>query len=126
MKKYLTTIVLSLLLSGNAYANSNENILYCVDKIKTGSDGKLYNKEKNYKTEKFTLNLDMDKMEVQIDGRSFTHLNAGYMLFSDRKGQSIRLKSLNSSGKKWEYYRSSIFANGDSIWVSSGTCTNFN
>ena len=95
MKKLFTIIIFSLLFSTIAKANNDNLILYCIDKIKTGSDGKLYNKEKNYKTEKFTLNLDMDKMEVQIDGRSFPHLNAGYMLFSDRKGQSIRLKSLN-------------------------------
>ena len=66
MKKLLWIMVLGLLLSGNAYANSNEIILYCVDKIHTGSEGKLYDKEVSYKRENFILKLDLIKKNINI------------------------------------------------------------
>ena len=62
MKKlFLSILVICSLLSGNAYSNSKEIILYCVDKIKSGSEGKLYDKEVSYKRENFILKLDLIK-----------------------------------------------------------------
>ena len=78
MKKFLSVIFVSLLLSGNANANSNEIILYCVDKIHTGSEGKLYDKEVSYKRENFILKLDLIKKNVKIDNHHYFEDNFLY------------------------------------------------
>tara|TARA_B100000767_G_C19374650_1_gene373359 strand:- start:156 stop:533 length:378 start_codon:yes stop_codon:yes gene_type:complete len=124
MKKLLGIIVLGLLLSGNAYSNPNEIILYCVDKIKSGSEGKLYDKEVSYKRENFILKLDLIKKNIKIDGYHYFEENFDLLLFSTRLGSTIRLQELRKT-KRWQYYRSSVMALGDSIYISSGICKNF-
>ena len=117
-------MVLGLLLSGNAYANSNEIILYCVDKIKTGSEGKLYNKEVSYKPESFILKLDLIKKNIQINEYHYFEENFDLLIFSTQLGSTIRLQPLQKT-KRWQYYRSSVMALGDSIYISSGICKSF-
>ena len=124
MKKLLGIVVLGLLLSGNAYANSNEIILYCVDKIKTGSEGKLYNKEVSYKPESFILKLDLIKKNIQINEYHYFEENFDLLIFSTQLGSTIRLQPLQKT-KRWQYYRSSVMALGDSIYISSGICKSF-
>ena len=124
MKKLLGILVLGLLLSGNAYANSNEIILYCVDKIKTGSEGKLYNKEVSYKPESFILKLDLIKKNIQINEYHYFEENFDLLIFSTQLGSTIRLQPLQKT-KRWQYYRSSVMALGDSIYISSGICKSF-
>ena len=124
MKKLLGIIVLGLLLSGNAYSNPNEIILYCVDKIKSGSEGKLYDKEVSYKRENFILKLDLIKKNIKIDGYHYFEENFDLLLFSTGLGSTIRLQELRKT-KRWQYYRSSVMALGDSIYISSGICKNF-
>ena len=124
MKKLLGIMVLGLLLSGNAYANSNEIILYCVDKIKTGSEGKLYNKEVSYKPESFILKLDLIKKNIQINEYHYFEENFDLLIFSTQLGSTIRLQPLQKT-KRWQYYRSSVMALGDSIYISSGICKSF-
>ena len=124
MKKLLSIIVLGLLLCGNAFANPNEIILYCVDKIKSGSEGKLYDKEVSYKRENFILKLDLIKKNIKIDGYHYFEENFDLLLFSTRLGSTIRLQELRKT-KRWQYYRSSVMALGDSIYISSGICKNF-
>tara|TARA_B100000768_G_scaffold116360_1_gene107691 strand:- start:201 stop:578 length:378 start_codon:yes stop_codon:yes gene_type:complete len=124
MKKLLGIIVLGLLLSGNAYSNPNEIILYCVDKIKSGSEGKLYDKEVSYKRENFILKLDLIKKNIKIDDYHYFEENFDLLLFSTRLGSTIRLQELRKT-KRWQYYRSSVMALGDSIYISSGICKNF-
>jgi len=124
MKKLLGIVVLGLLLSGNVNANSNEIILYCVDKIKTGSEGKLYNKEVSYKPESFILKLDLIKKNIQINEYHYFEENFDLLIFSTQLGSTIRLQPLQKT-KRWQYYRSSVMALGDSIYISSGICKSF-
>ena len=124
MKKLLGILVLGLLLSGNGYANSNEIILYCVDKIKSGSEGNLYDKEVSYKRENFILKLDLIKKNIKIDDYHYFEENFDLLLFSTRLGSTIRLQELRKT-KRWQYYRSSVMALGDSIYISSGICKSF-
>ena len=124
MKKLLGIVVLCLLLSGNAYANPNEIILYCVDKIKSGSEGKLYDKEVSYKRENFILKLDLIKKNIKIDDYHYFEENFDLLLFTTRLGSTIRLQELRKT-KRWQYYRSSVMALGDSIYISSGICKSF-
>jgi hypothetical protein len=124
VKKLLGIIVLGLLLSGNAYANPNEIILYCVDKIKSGSEGKLYDKEVSYKRENFILKLDLIKKNIKIDDYHYFEENFDLLLFTTRLGSTIRLQELRKT-KRWQYYRSSVMALGDSIYISSGICKSF-
>jgi len=124
VKKLLGIIVLGLLLSGNAYANSNEIILYCVDNINTGSEGKLYDKEVSYKRENFILKLDLIKKNVKIDNHHYFEENFDLLLFSTGLGSTIRLQELRKT-KRWQYYRSSVMALGDSIYIASGICKSF-
>ena len=125
MKKLLSVIlVICSLLGGNAYANSNEIILYCVDKIHTGSEGKLYDKEVSYKRENFILKLDLIKKNVKIDNHHYFEDNFDLLLFSTGLGSTIRLQELRKT-KRWQYYRSSVMALGDSIYIASGICKSF-
>tara|TARA_B100000787_G_scaffold159560_1_gene137808 strand:- start:4 stop:381 length:378 start_codon:yes stop_codon:yes gene_type:complete len=124
MKKLLGIMVLGFLLSGNVNANSNEIILYCVDKIKTGSEGKLYNKEVSYKPESFILKLDLIKKNIQINEYHYFEENFDLLIFSTQLGSTIRLQPLQKT-KRWQYYRSSVMALGDSIYISSGICKSF-
>tara|TARA_B100000767_G_C19278898_1_gene334560 strand:+ start:40 stop:417 length:378 start_codon:yes stop_codon:yes gene_type:complete len=124
MKKLLGIVVLGFLLSGNVNANSNEIILYCVDKIKTGSEGKLYNKEVSYKPESFILKLDLIKKNIQINEYHYFEENFDLLIFSTQLGSTIRLQPLQKT-KRWQYYRSSVMALGDSIYISSGICKSF-
>ena len=124
MKKLLGILVLGFLLSGNVNANSNEIILYCVDKIKTGSEGKLYNKEVSYKPESFILKLDLIKKNIQINEYHYFEENFDLLIFSTQLGSTIRLQPLQKT-KRWQYYRSSVMALGDSIYISSGICKSF-
>ena len=121
MKKFLGIVVFGLLLSGNAYANSNEIILNCVDKINTGSEGKLYDKEVSYKLQNFILKLDLINKNVKIDDLHYFEENFDLLLFSTRLGSTIRIQPLRKT-KRWQYYRSSVMALGDSIYISSGIC----
>ena len=124
IKKLLGIVVLGLLMSGNAYSNSNEIILYCIDKIKSGSEGKLYDKEVSYKRENFILKLDLIKKNIKIDDYHYFEENFDLLLFSTRLGSTIRLQELRKT-KRWQYYRSSVMALGDSIYISSGICKSF-
>ena len=129
MKKLLGILVLSLLWCNHLSANTDELILYCIEKIKTGSEGKLYDKEVSYSTGKFTLKLDMNKKIAELSDGGLhiflLHSNIDLLFFSDMMGHSIRLQKISKSAKNWQFYRSSIFGLVDSIYVSSGTCEQF-
>ena len=122
-------MVLSLLWCNHLSANTDELILYCVEKIKTGSEGKLYDKEVSYSTGKFTLKLDMNKKIAELSDGGLhillLHSNIDLLFFSNMMGHSIRLQKISKSAKNWQFYRSSIFGLVDSIYVSSGTCEQF-
>ena len=130
MKKLLAIVVLGLLWCNHLSANTDELILYCEEKIKTGSEGKHYDKEQSYITGKFRLKLDKNKKSIELNDHSeityyLLHSNFDLLLFSNMMGHSIRLQKISKSGKNWRFYRSNIMGLGDSIYVSSGTCTNF-
>ena len=129
MKKLLGIVVVSLLWCNHLSANTDELILYCIEKIKTGSEGKLYDKEVSYSTGKFTLKLDMNKKIAELSDGGLhillLHSNIDLLFFSNMMGHSIRLQKISKSAKNWQFYRSSIFGLVDSIYVSSGTCEQF-
>ena len=95
-----------------------------MDKIKTGSEGKLYNKEVSYKPESFILKLDLIKKNIQINEYHYFEENFDLLIFSTQLGSTIRLQPLQKT-KRWQYYRSSVMALGDSIYISSGICKSF-
>lgn len=121
MNKLLGIVVFILLWSGNAFANSNKIILYCEDKINTGSEGKLYDKEVSYKLQNFILELDLINKNVKIDDLHYFEENFDLLLFSTKLGSTIRIQPLKKT-LRWQYYRSSVMALGDSIYISSGIC----
>ena len=129
MKQLLGILVVSLLWCNHLSANTDELILYCIEKIKTGSEGKLYDKEVSYSTGKFTLKLDMNKKIAELSDGGLhillLHSNIDLLFFSNMMGHSIRLQKISKSAKNWQFYRSSIFGLVDSIYVSSGTCEQF-
>ena len=130
MKKLLGILVLSLVWGNHLSANTDVLVLYCEEKIKTGSEGKDYDKEHSYITEKFRLKLDKNKKRIELNDHSeityyLLHSNFDLLFFSNMMGHSIRLQQISKSGKNWQFYRSNILGLGDSIYVSSGTCTNF-
>ena len=130
MKKAIAILIVGLLWCNHLSANTDELILYCIEKIKTGSEGKDYDKEQSYITGKFRLKLDKNKKSIELNDHSeityyLLHSNFDLLLFSNMMGHSIRLQQISKSGKNWQFYRSNILGLGDSIYVSSGTCTNF-
>ena len=129
MKQLLGILVVSLLWCNHLSANTDELVLYCIEKIKTGSEGKLYDKEVSYSTGKFTLKLDMNKKIAELSDGGLhiflLHSNIDLLFFSNMMGHSIRLQKISKSAKNWQFYRSSIFGLVDSIYVSSGTCEQF-
>ena len=70
MKKILGIFVLSLVWGNHLSANTDVLVLYCEEKIKTGSEGKDYDKEHSYITEKFRLKLDKNKKRIELNDHS--------------------------------------------------------
>ena len=104
MKKAMGILVLGLLWCNHLSANTDELILYCEEKIKTGSEGKHYDKEQSYITEKFRLKLDKNKKSIELNDHSeityyLLHSNFDLLLFSNMMGHSIRLQKISKSGK---------------------------
>ena len=127
MKKLLTIMFLFLTLTSPVFGNSDELILICKDKLKTGAEGKYYDKEVSYKLQSFVVKLNKKKkiVELKDEGSDITHylLESNYdlLFFSDMMNTSLRLQKFQDTDL-WQYYRSSIFGLKQSIYVSSGLC----
>ena len=61
---------------------------------------------------------------IKINEYHYFEENFDLLIFSTQLGSTIRLQPLQKT-KRWQYYRSSVMALGDSIYISSGICKSF-
>ena len=66
MKKLFTIMFLFLTLTSPVFGNSDELILICKDKLKTGAEGKYYDKEVSYKLQSFVVKLNKKKKDSWV------------------------------------------------------------
>ena len=122
MKKAIGIIVLGLLWCGTV--TSAEVVLYCFDKNVTGMDGD-YSVTKDYKEEKFTAKIDLDKKILIIDGKEYNQIADPLRnIFTNDSGQMIRLYK-SEKDNVFGFHRSSVFGMSDAIYIADGECSKF-
>ena len=122
MKKAIGIIILGLLWCGTV--TSAEVVLYCFDKNVTGMDGD-YSVTKDFKEEKFTAKIDLDKKILIINGKEYNQIGDPVLnIFTNDTGKMIRLFP-SGKDKVLGFHRSSVFGMSDAIYIADGECGKF-
>ena len=103
---------------------SAELVLYCVDENVTGMEGD-YSVTKDYKPERFSAKIDLDKKTLTIDGSTYNQIGDPILnIFTNDTGKIFRMFP---SGKDnvLGFHKSSVFGMSDAIYVANGECNKF-
>ena len=122
MKKVLVAVLVMLFWCGTV--TSAEVVLYCFDKNVTGMDGD-YSVTKDFKEEKFTAKIDLDKKILIISGKEYNQIGDPVLnIFTNDTGKMIRLFP-SGKDKVLGFHRSSVFGMSDAIYIADGECGKF-